>query len=210
MDKKPLIGVSICAVVLLVIASLTNVVGYQSVKSTIVNDSPLFTTRTRRATNQEQNILTFQYLGMGKYNLLQFPLRDNKTELLKRAVDIVSKMDGKSFTHFTELLLQQTREDKTLGDITPNEIVQTLQLLRTKPEAFMHSLNNNITPPTVWEYTLCNWFPGCIPFNILGWLLYFLFVIYLLLNLYWWTAVPYTFCGPACVTNQIKQYFLGG
>ncbi len=28
MDKKPLIGVSICAVVLLVLGSLTNVVGY--------------------------------------------------------------------------------------------------------------------------------------------------------------------------------------
>jgi hypothetical protein len=32
MNKKPLIGVSICAVVLLVIASLTNVVGYQSME----------------------------------------------------------------------------------------------------------------------------------------------------------------------------------
>ncbi len=29
MDKKPLIGVSICAVVLLVLGSLSNVVGYQ-------------------------------------------------------------------------------------------------------------------------------------------------------------------------------------
>ena len=38
MDKKPLIGVSILAVVLLVLGSLSNVVGYQSVKST-VNDS---------------------------------------------------------------------------------------------------------------------------------------------------------------------------
>ena len=33
MDKKPLIGVSICAVVLLVLVSLTNVVGYQTVLS---------------------------------------------------------------------------------------------------------------------------------------------------------------------------------
>ena len=69
MDKKPLIVLSICAVVLLVLGSLTNVVGYQSVKSTTVNDSPLFNMRTQRATNHEQNILTFQYLGMGKENL---------------------------------------------------------------------------------------------------------------------------------------------
>jgi hypothetical protein len=40
MDKKPLIGVSICAVVLLVLGSLTNVVGYQSVKLT-ENHAPI-------------------------------------------------------------------------------------------------------------------------------------------------------------------------
>ncbi len=40
MDKKPLIVVSICVVVLLVLGSLSNVVGYQSVKSTIQPDSP--------------------------------------------------------------------------------------------------------------------------------------------------------------------------
>jgi hypothetical protein len=40
-DKKPLIGVSICAVVLLVLSSLTNVVGYQQVQSSnqkIINE----------------------------------------------------------------------------------------------------------------------------------------------------------------------------
>ena len=47
MDKKPLIVVSLCAVVLLMRGSLTNVVGYQSVKST-VNDSPLFQTRMQK------------------------------------------------------------------------------------------------------------------------------------------------------------------
>jgi hypothetical protein len=41
MNKYPLIGVSICAVVLLVLGSLTNVVGYQTVQSSnqnIIND----------------------------------------------------------------------------------------------------------------------------------------------------------------------------
>jgi len=48
MDKKPLIVVSICAVVLLVLGSLSNVVGYQSVKSTKANNSPLFQPRTQK------------------------------------------------------------------------------------------------------------------------------------------------------------------
>jgi hypothetical protein len=62
MDKKPLIVVSICAVVLLVLGSLSNVVGYQTVMSTSVNDSPLFQTRTQKATNQQQNSINPQYL----------------------------------------------------------------------------------------------------------------------------------------------------
>jgi hypothetical protein len=37
MDKKPLIGVSLCAVVLLVLGSLTNVVGYQTIQSSNQN-----------------------------------------------------------------------------------------------------------------------------------------------------------------------------
>jgi len=44
MDKRPLIVVSICAVVLLVLGSLSTVVGYQTVRLN-VNDSPLLTIR---------------------------------------------------------------------------------------------------------------------------------------------------------------------
>jgi hypothetical protein len=66
MDKKPLIGVSICAVVLLVLGSLTNVVGYQPVKSTALSDSPLFRIRTQRTIHQQRNMITSQYLGEGK------------------------------------------------------------------------------------------------------------------------------------------------
>ena len=52
MDKKPLIVVSICAVVLLVLGSLSNVVGYQSVQ--------IITTRmsSKRRINQKE--LLFQ------------------------------------------------------------------------------------------------------------------------------------------------------
>jgi hypothetical protein len=60
-DKKPLIGVSICAVVLLVLGSLSTVVGYQSVQSSnqkIINDKVdqkelLFQTILDLANNKE-------------------------------------------------------------------------------------------------------------------------------------------------------------
>jgi hypothetical protein len=156
------VGVSICAVVLLVLGSLSNVVGYESVKSTSVNDSPLFT-RTQRATNQQQNILTSQYLGMGKENLLQFPTKDIKIESLIKAIEFISKMDDETFERFTELVIQQSKQDDSLRDINPNEIKQILNQLKTTSITLLNSLmykNNyqlNSTPmiPTI------NWFPGC-------------------------------------------------
>jgi hypothetical protein len=106
MDKKPLIGISICAVVLLVLGSLSNVVGYQSMKSTM-SDSPLFNIRTLSATNQQQNILTSQYLGMGKVNDLNLfiPIRDNERILLQKALNRLYGMDDETFTKFLEQVL---------------------------------------------------------------------------------------------------------
>jgi hypothetical protein len=134
MDKNPLIGVSICAVVLLVLGSLTNVVGYQSVRSTTVNDSPLFSMRTQKATNQQQNIITSKYLGMGKENLLQFPNRDNKIESLKRVIVLISKMDDKTFAQFMELLIQRIKKEETFSNTKLNEITQVIHQIRLKPE----------------------------------------------------------------------------
>jgi hypothetical protein len=174
MDKKPLIGLSICAVVLLVMASLTNVVGYQSVKSTTVHDSPLFQTRTQRATNQQQNILTSQYLGMGKGNLLQFPFGDNNNAFLKRAIEIISNMNDKEFSQFIAFCIQRAKQDKTLRDTNPDEISQAFHQLRIKPETIKNTFiygnmtaQTSLPEPTCFGSTLCAWFPGCILKRIL-------------------------------------------
>jgi hypothetical protein len=76
MDKYPLIGVSIIAVVLLVLGSLTNVVGYQSVQSsnqnTITNEvnqkELLFQTFVDIANNKEiQRIILKSQMMNGKF-----------------------------------------------------------------------------------------------------------------------------------------------
>jgi len=75
MDKKPLIGVSICAVVLLILASLSNVVGYQSVESsnqTVIHNEVnqkelLFQTIVDITNNKEiQGILLRYQITQGK------------------------------------------------------------------------------------------------------------------------------------------------
>jgi hypothetical protein len=197
MDKKSLIGVSICAVVLLVLGSLSNVVGYQSVKPT-VNDSPLFKTRTQRATNQQQNILTSQYLGMGEGNFMQFPMRDSRTEQLKKAIEFINKMDDKSFERFTELCIQRIRQDKSLKDTNPNDILKALYVLKTKKvstiNSFINKNNQDITSSGL--NTICIWFLGCIPYYIIT--LPFI-IILLLIGLYLETH-PTT--GPGCWSHN--------
>ena len=195
MDKKPLIGLSILAVVLLVLGSLSNVVGYQSVKST-VNDSPLFQTRTQRATHQQQNSLTSQYLGMGKENPLHFPIRDDKIELLKKVIDMISKIDDKTFAQFTELLIQKVRQNTTVKDTNSAEIIQVFHLLKTKPEIIINYVitrnNQEILIPTYNSYTFCAWSPGCLIICFIGLLIKGLIIVPLaiLLQILWELLEP--------------------
>jgi len=134
MRKSPLIGVSIIAVVLLVLGSLTNVVGYQSVKSTTVNDSPLFQTRTQRATNQQQNIVTSQYLGMGKETHIYLPDRDKRIESINIILNYIKRMDDKSLRRLAFLIqytLPQNNEIKEFDQaFDTEEIFQGLKELR--------------------------------------------------------------------------------
>jgi hypothetical protein len=169
-DRKPLIGVSLCAVVLLILGSLGNVVGYQSVKS-VVNDSPLFLTRTQRATNQQQNSITSRFLGMEKGNLWQIPLKDKEIEQLKKAINIIKNMDGKVFARFTVLCIQRA-QDTPVKDISPSNIVNALHLLKTKSATIINSLinRNNQMASASGLLTFCQ-FPGCIPFFILQYIL---------------------------------------
>ncbi len=161
MDKKPLIGVIILAVVLLVLGSLSNVVGYRSVKST-VNDSPLFQTRIQRATNQQQNSITSQYLGIGKGNLLQFPFRDNKTEQLKEAIDIINRMDDKTIHRFIDKIKTQISQKENTKNIDFNDIENILHRLRKDSEVFPIYIGGNSESQTSGENpSVCFWFPGC-------------------------------------------------
>ena len=159
MDKKPLILISLCVVFLLVLSSLGNVMGYQSMKST-VHDSPLFQTRTQRATKQQQNALTTQYLGMEKGSFSQFPFRDNRTQQLKKAIDIISRIDDETFAWFIELWIRNIKHSYSLTEIPPTDLLQIVCQLRTKSET--HNDFAKDEPPSIFYFSLCGWGPGCI------------------------------------------------
>ena len=145
MKKYHLIGVSIIAVVLLVLGSLTNVVGYQQVQSTAVNDSPLFSVRAKRAIKQTNGeTLTSDYLERGIESNFQFPIRENRTERLQKCVDIIKKMDDKKFSRFQSLVVSRFYEDKNNKNINSIHVLSLLKQIRSNiKELHINQFDNN-------------------------------------------------------------------
>jgi hypothetical protein len=106
MDKKPLIVVSICAVVLLVLGSLSNVVGYQTVQSSnqsvikerINQKELLFQTIVDIANNKEiQRIILKSQLSRGIFPPSDFPaVTKNQIRQMYFIGLILSKVISKS------------------------------------------------------------------------------------------------------------------
>jgi len=104
-DKKPLIGVSICAVVLLVLGSLSNVVGYQTVQSSnqsvikerINQRELLFQTIVDIANNKEiQRIILKSQMSRGIFPTSEFPVvTKNQLKMMYFLGLILSKVISK-------------------------------------------------------------------------------------------------------------------
>jgi hypothetical protein len=133
MDKKSLTSVCICIIVLLVLGSLSNVVGYQSIQSSDINGSPLFSVRTQRAANQQQNSITSQYLGKGQYTI-PFPLRDNRTELIQKVIERIRLMDDGTFNRFVDSFMRYIHQHNALNSVNAMEIIQELRQIRDNPK----------------------------------------------------------------------------
>jgi hypothetical protein len=142
--KWLVVGISVIAVILLVLGSLSNVVGYQSVKSTAVNDSPLFSVRTQRATERQQDILTSQFLGKGNGKLLYFPVRNNKSESLKNFFESIKKMDDATFKRFLILVKQRLKEPISLNEVQLNEINHELAKIKNNKNLPILSLSQEL------------------------------------------------------------------
>ena len=141
MDKKPLIVVSLCAVVLLVLASLSNVVGYQSVqtsqqnliKERINQRELLFQTVCDIANNKEiQRIILKSQMSRGIFPTSDIPVvTQNQLKQMYLIGLVLSKFISKSRIHsmvqndpFTNSEMQKEmtviiEKDSTLkGEIT--------------------------------------------------------------------------------------------
>lgn len=159
MENNPQLGLSICAVVLLILGSLSNVVGYQSVTSP-VNDSPLFISRTQRAINQQQNNITSQYLGKGK-DSIPFSIRDNTTSLMQQLINQIRGLDNNEYNKFIKHTICLLISQGAMKYSESKDIENWFHTLRKKLGVSDDSANLDLGNYT-WRVTptIC-WFPGC-------------------------------------------------
>jgi len=145
-DKKPLIGVSILAVVLLVLGPLSNVVGYQSIqtsqqniiKERINQRELLFQTIVDIANNKEiQRIILKSQMSRGIFPTSEIPVvTKNQLKMMYFLGMILSKVISKSRIQsmvgkyqFTNQEIQQEISTVINKDATLNEKITQLSAL---------------------------------------------------------------------------------
>jgi len=160
MKNKLLICGGAIAVIILVLASLSPVVGYNSVESS-AKDSPLFNVRAKRAINEDSDGLKCEYIGKGNTLSFPIPIRDSKTAKLQKVVDGISLMDDTEFNRLINLVINQMNHDNKLTKMNTRKVVIALHQLRDDPEVLMNygfdeKMNNS--------YTILDgrWNPGCL------------------------------------------------
>lgn len=191
MEKKPLIGVSILVVIFLALGSLSNVVGHQSEKSTAVNDSPLFSTRTLKAVRQQSQIFSSEYLGKDKETKISLPTRDTRTDTIRLILQNIRKMDDTSLKRLAYLIILNVPQKNGIkgnnSSFNLEEIFQGLKELRHNPDIDIRILeqsrapkmrSNTCTIDCTFEFT-----PECLPFLIFFFIIMILDVILLPIGL---------------------------
>jgi len=117
MKKKILLG-SIVAIVIIILASYTSVVGFQKSNDDAVRFSPLFRIRGKRAidTNND-DILTSEYLGKEKDVDIHLPERNSQYVLVQKVLDGIGRMDNTTFDRFVALVINRFQAKNNIDDI---------------------------------------------------------------------------------------------
>jgi hypothetical protein len=165
MNNKILTGV-IIAVAILILVSFTSVVGYNSVESD-VKVSPLFNIRSSRAIQKDSEDFSCDYVGKGNYLLL--PKRNDKTVLIQKFINSISRMDDTIYNKFLNLLINQIQDKYEYKDI--NKAINAIQQIRDNHQTFISYESSSIsTFRFEFTPTMC-WFPGCIPLLTIGYII---------------------------------------
>jgi len=156
MNKKILLG-SIITVVILVLVSFTGVLGYQTIKSsTVARASPLFSIRISRAIDEESKDLTCDYVGKDAEVTIPLPKRDDRTESLQKFIDIIGKMDDKTFNIFVRLVINRIISENYAKEEKIPELKHALYQLKDNSVVLKFEYEDNENSVTMSPLTGCS------------------------------------------------------
>ena len=193
MNKKILVAGSIIAAIIIVLASFTSVVGFNTAKSTSAKASPLFGIRTRRATNDDsQDSITSDYIGKGREVTIPLPTINDKTVLLQKFMERIVKMDDTTFNRFADSFISHLHRDNKFKDADVLRVIAELHQLRANPDLIKnyniegeeYNLQNSPADTINYPTNGC-WVPGCwitIIFSALLQLALFVYIVICVLS----------------------------
>lgn len=142
--KKKILIISVSAVVLLVLASYSSVVGTSNVQSKQGVSSPLFAIRTQRSTQKgnEQTVQSY-YLGKGLHSYLFNPLQPSLNNALDRTVKMLN-MNPDFFEKILKTLSSNPRVIALLeqNGMTVSEFKTYLNRLKNDPSLFIDEIRS--------------------------------------------------------------------
>jgi len=200
MDRNTLLGGSIIAVIIILLASFSNVVGYDVFESHPLNESPLFSIRKQNALHEtEEHKIISEYLGKGKNIPVMILKGSNALEKIQEVISRIKLMDDDTFSKFVDSIVHEVSQQGKNNGLKPDKIIYELYQLRSTSKPFKRDDVSGGSDRT-WRSTptLC-WFPGCLLLAGTAFTLLFIFLIS------WLILFPTTFftCGTDCTIPHL-------
>jgi hypothetical protein len=184
MDRNILLGAAISTIILILLASYSNVVGYHAFTSHPLNESPLFTIRKQNAINlNEENRIISDYIGKGENNSIMISKRNDNLEKVRDVIYRIKLMDDNTFKIFVKTVFYKLSQQGKNHDLESDEIINELYHLRSTSK-IIERKNLYADDDRTWlaTPTFC-WFPGCILLTGIGISLLVIFIIIIFIDM---------------------------
>lgn len=134
MNKKILLG-CIGAIVIIMLASFSSVIGEQTRNSSEMKNSPLFHIRTLRNTDNSNRVaITTDYIGKGKSITLPLSTHSKAQLFFRKAIESINKIDEASFNNFLKTAVNKLRESEMVNKEDIPKLEELFHFLRKNPD----------------------------------------------------------------------------
>ena len=151
---------SIVSAIIIISAAFTSVGSFQTIKSNYEKNSPLFSIRINRATDQlHSEIVTSDYIGKRGAIDIPFPTKNYSLILFQKTIDGISGMDDLTFNKFVNAAIVKLVESNMVKEEDISTIEELFKFVRENPDEAKkypfdmkkHSYTIGCPPPTFDE-----------------------------------------------------------